>query len=71
MNLDSETETVNLDNDLQVLELCDDDKEFKGFNLIEYGGKQTLLSPDKCKEKNRISIDLTGKRLIGFRVVIS
>ena len=50
MHLDTETETVNLDNDLQALEICGFDKEFAGFNLIEYGGKQTILSPGNCKE---------------------
>ena len=70
-------EEITLEKDLQALEICLDDlsssphDDFEGFNFIEYGGRETKLSPSCNWGRDSEIIDLVGKRLVGFKVVVS
>ena len=67
-----------MDNDLLSLGICSDTgreggsehNDFEGLHFIEYGEKETRLSPN-CPETFFRTIDLEGKRLVGFKVILS
>ena len=63
--------------DLEKLIICatvnsayDFDQDFEGFSFYPYDQGVINLRPG-CSVNDEVEIDLTGKRLIGFRVVVT
>ena len=63
---------------MQEIEICVDDqnsegknRDFEGFKFLEYGSSTTVDISADCPAENWKVLDLTNKRLIGFKVIIS
>ena len=66
-----------MEKDIETLTICVDTltigerhRDFEGFEFTQYGEYGISLIP-KCPRGNYIDFDLTGKRLIGFKVILS
>ena len=70
-------EYVDLQKDIETLTICVDKlnkghrhRDFEGFEFTQYGEYGIKLMP-KCGRRNYVDFDLVGKRLIGFKVILS
>ena len=68
-------DSIELTQDLEKLIICADvnnaatnEADFEGFTFYPYDESALKLRPS-CSVNDEVEIDLTGKRLIGFRVV--
>ena len=59
-------ETVTFTNDIKTLYICMDG-DFESFRFIDYNGVDQTIGPSDCSPTE--AIELTGVRLIGFKVV--
>ena len=73
----SHYDSVELTQDLEKLIICADvnsaatnEADFEGFTFYQYDETELNLRPS-CSVNDEVEIDLTGKRLIGFRVVVT
>ena len=72
-------EEITLDSDLKRVEICVDNvhaqggagADFEGFKFTEMDGQVTKLAAHCPKRADWVTIDLTDRRIIGFRVVES
>ena len=68
---------VELDVDLEKIHICLDGNNVKNSNRDLHGfkffpiGKSEIALSSRCGSSNEVAYDLTGKRLIGFKTVIS
>lgn len=66
-----------LTQDLDSLTICTDylnsDKhaDFEGLEFYEYGVDEAVKLTPNCPKKTHQTVDLIGKRLLGFRAVLS
>lgn len=74
---DSRFDSIELTKDLEKLIICADvnsvaeaEQDFEGFSFYPYDESVINLRPG-CSVNDEVEIDLTGKRLIGFRVVVT
>ena len=72
-----EMETVEFTKDLESITICIDydnadvHADFEGFEFLEYGESEEIILSPSCPRAYHQTIELTGKRVIGFKAVLS